>query len=42
MQLLINVTTGEPNSFALGRGATLELMTEPSAKKKAPKRRKKK
>lgn len=39
MQLLINVTTGEPNSFPLGRGATLELMQEApkGATKKKPK-----
>lgn len=43
MQLLINVTTGEPNSFPLGGGATMELMQEaPKGEKKKPKSKSKK
>jgi hypothetical protein len=43
MQLLINVTTGEPNSFPLSKGVTLELMQEePRKKKKSPRKSKKK
>lgn len=41
MQLLINVTTGEPNSYPLRKGVTLELMQEaPKPKKKELKKKK--